>query len=54
MTDNNYAIRLTWADGTTATPLRNLSEAEANECVVDLQPTIKATMSVVKLTAEVE
>ena len=54
MTDNNYAIRLTWADGTKATPVRNLSKAEANEYVEDLQPTLKATMSVVKLTAEAE
>jgi hypothetical protein len=51
MTDNNYAVRLTWKNGVTATPLRNLTKEEAQEYVddVDLQRKLHGTMSVVQL-----
>jgi hypothetical protein len=51
MTTNNYAVRLTWKDGVTATPVRNLTKEKAQEYVddLDLQRKLHATMSVVQL-----
>jgi len=45
-----YYLKLTWSDGTTATPLSGLSLKDAEEYVADLQPKYDSDGRNVKIT----